>query len=422
MPVLRFFWILAAWCGGECVNKPEFETTAQAAVRLGVTKRAVQKWAAEGRIPGAVKHGNSWLIPQNAVVTKSGESGQYGILSSIPDVYQLDPFRISMPLLNSSYPIGKIREYINAISDEDDRNIALGEYFFFSGYADQAVEILEPYLNSPDPSLRFSSNLICSFANLSRGHIQLARFSMNQLHDQLQAVLHSEAPPHLHAIGIFTAHAASVLLHRPIPDIPRLDEYLYYLPGGLKLYACYILAHRAYLEGDYQKSLNIADLGIAFCPNVYPIASVYVHIIAAIALINLKRIEEAKRHIDSAWKIAKPDDILEPFGEHHGLLQGLIEIYFRDHDPEVFERMNKITYAFSAGWRKIHNPDTNHPVADNLTTTEFTVAMLYNRGWLKKEIAAHMGVSFHTVNAQIKTIFNKLGISNKDELGQYMLQ
>ena len=395
------------------MSNVEFETAKEAAERMGVTPRAVQKWAAAGRLPGAVRHGKSWMIPKNAVVTDGADS--------IPDVYQLSPFRVAMPLLNSAYPVGKAEEFIASLPDKDDRNIATGEYHFFSGRADEAVEVLEPYLDSHDPSLRFSANLVCAFANLSRGHIHLARFAMNNLHEQMQAGLHSDAPPQLHAIGIFTAHAASVLLHRPIPNIPRLDEYLRYLPGGLKLYACYILAHRAYIEGDYQKSLNIADLGLALCADLFPIASVYVHLVAAMALINLKRVEEAKRHIDSAWKIAKPDGILEPFGEHHGLLQGLIEIYFKENDPAELERIIRITYAFSAGWRKIHNPDTNHEVADNLTTTEFTVAMLYNRGWLKKEIAGHMDISYNTVDSHIKSIYNKLGISTRDELAQYML-
>ncbi len=402
-----------------------FETAGEAAERLGVTVRAIQKWAASGRIHGAIKHGKSWLIPKDAQVSEIAdepkEKEEEKEPNGIPGVYQLTPFRVAMPLLNGSYPVGKAKEFISALPDSDDRNIALGEYYFFSGQPDLSVEILESYLDSHDPALRFSANLVCSFANLSRGHIHLARFAMNNLQEQMQAGLRSDAPPQLHAIGIFTAHAASVLLHRPIPSIPRLDEYLCYLPGGLKLYACYILAHRAYLEGDYQKSINISDLGLALCPATFPIASVYVHIVAAMALINLKRVEEAKRHIDSAWKLAKPDGIIEPFGEHHGLLQGLIEIYFKENDPNELEGIIKITYAFSAGWRKIHNPDTKHEVADNLTTTEFTVAMLYNRGWLKKEIADHMDISYNTVNSHLRSVFNKLGINNKDELGQYML-
>lgn len=191
---------------------------------------------------------------------------------------------------------------------------------------------------------------------------------------------------------------------------------------GKKLYACYILAHKVYLEKDYHKCLTIAALGLALCLQTYPIAAVYAHIVAVMALVNLKRMDDAKKHMDTAWKLAQPDGIIEPFGEHHGLLQGLIEIYFKNDYPDEFEKIIRITYAFSSGWRRIHNPDTNHDVADNLSTTEFTIAMLYNRGWLKKEIAAHMGMKLNTVQTHIKSIFNKLGINDRDDLDKFMLQ
>lgn len=415
--------------GEEMKTEKEFESAQEAAQRLGVTIRAVQKWAASGRIRGAEKIGRTWFIPKGAQVLDSAQAQSteekaesQPESNGIPDVYQLNPFRIAMPLLNSTYPIGKCMEYINSMPDEDDRNIALGEYYFFSGRSEEAARVVEPYLDSHDPSLRFSASLICTFANLARGHIHLARFAMGNLYEQVKNGLKSYAPPQFHAICIFTATAASVLLHLPVPQIPPLENYLRYLPGGLKLYACYILAHKAYLENDYNRCLAIADMGIALCPENYPIAAVYIHIVAVMALMNMKRIEEAKARMDAAWKTAQPDDLIQPFGEHHGLLQGMIEVYFKKDYPKEFERIIAITYAFSAGWRKIHNPDTEHDVADNLTTTEFTVAMLYNRGWSAQEIAVHMEISEHTVRSYIKTIYIKLGISDRNGLSRFMLK
>ena len=99
----------------------------------------------------------------------------------------------------------------------------------------------------------------------------------------------------------------------------------------------------------------------------------------------------------------------------------MIERFFQKDDPEAFERIIAITYSFSAGWRKIHNPIAQHEVADNLTTTEFTIAMLYNRGWTAKEIAAYMNLSPRTITNTIQVIYQKLGISGKRELGRFML-
>lgn len=409
------------------MNKTEYETAQETAERLGVTVRAIQKWAAEGRIPGATRRGRVWMIPKGAEPlgkpqSKSETKSEQPQKNGIPDVYQLTPFRVAMPLLNSAYPIGKCMEYIEAMPDPDDRNIALAEYYFFSGRSDEAARVVAEYQDSHDPSLRFSANLIATFANLAGGHTHLTRFAMGNLLEQVKAGLRSDAPPQLHAIGIFTATTASVLLHLPVPPIPPLEDYMKYLPGGLKLYACYILAHKAYLEGDYSRSLAIADMGLAMCPDTFPIAFVYCHIFAAIALMNLKRTEEAMARLKKAWAIAEPDELLQPFAEHHGLLHGLVERYFKNDYPEEHKKIDRITYAFSAGWRKVHNPDTNHDVADNLTTTEFTVAMLYTRGWSYKEIAGHLQISERSVSTKVSDIFAKTGVNNRTDLKEFMLK
>ncbi len=401
--------------------KTKYETAQQAAVRMGVTPRAIQKWAAAGRLAGAVKHGKSWLIPVDAVVSETVEIKEHHT-DGTEEVYPIQSFRTSMPLLNSPYPVGKALEYIEAMADPDDRNIALGEYYFFSGQSEKAVNTVAEYQDSHDPALRFSANLIAIFANLAGGHTHLTRFAMNNLQEQVRMGFRSDAPPKIHAIGIFTATTASVLLHLPLPEIPPLEEYMRYLPGGLKLYACYILAHKAYLEGDYSRTLALADTAIAFSSEVFPIPFVYCHIIAAIALMNMKRPQDAMARLEKAWAIAAPDELLEPFGEHHGLMQGLIENFFKDKYPELHKRIDKITYAFSAGWRLVHNPDTNHEVADNLSTLEFTIAMLWTRDWSADEIAKHLGISERTVYNRINGIYSKLGISDKKALGQYMLK
>ena len=64
----------------------------------------------------------------------------------------------------------------------------------------------------------------------------------------------------------------------------------------------------------------------------------------------------AERHLLDAWELAHPDDLIEGFGEHHGLLGGMLEAVIKQKWPEDFKRIIAITYKFSSGWRKIHNP------------------------------------------------------------------
>ena len=105
----------------------------------------------------------------------------------------------------------------------------------------------------------------------------------------------------------------------------------------------------------------------------YPISELFLHLAASMACMSLKDIDAAKAHFGAAWGIARPDGLIELIGEHHGLLQGLIEACLKTQYPDDFARIIEITYRFSYGWRRIHNPDSGEDVADDLTTTEFTM-------------------------------------------------
>ncbi len=99
-----------------------------------------------------------------------------------------------------------------------------------------------------------------------------------------------------------------------------------------------------------------------------------------------------------------------------------MEAVIKKEWPGDFKRIIAITYQFSDGWRKIHNPATGSDVADNLTTTEFSVAMLAARGWTNQEIGRHMNISPNTVKHYISVILQKLHINHRQELKRYMLQ
>ena len=85
------------------------------------------------------------------------------------------------------------------------------------------------------------------------------------------------------------------------------------------------------------------------------------------------------------------DKLLEPFIEHHGLLQGVLEVWVKQREPYVYKKMMDGVIAFSRGWMKIHNPEMQKAVTDLLTPVEFSIAMLACRDWTNQEIAEHMG-------------------------------
>ena len=193
------------------------------------------------------------------------------------------------------------------------------------------------------------------------------------------------------------------------------------LPPGIRAFALYVQAHYLYLKQEYQRSVGLVEASLVMGAEAYPIAAIYLHLVAVMDYMSLREQEQAQKHLLAAWKLAQPDDLIEGLGEHHGLLGGMLEAVIKPNWPEDFKRIIDITYRFSAGWRRVHNSVTGHDVADNLTTTEFATAMLAARGWTNQEIADHFGISANTVKRHISIALKKLKIAHRRELKQYML-
>lgn len=405
----------------------DYITVRQAAQKWNISERLVQKYCSQGRIDGVRKFGKSWGIPDDAVKPEDPrksfeedigeEQTEENKTNSADDVIH----KGLMPLLNTAFEPGHCIEYIEKIQDKDVREIADAEYKYFSGQAEEAIRKVEAYLTSSNTELRLSACLIYAYANLTMGEIQRARYALTEL-KLLMSDENKEKNPYLRSAESFIASTAAVLLHLPLPEgLPPAQEFMHMLPPGLKVFALYVMAHYKYLQGEYEKSLGIVEATLTMQGKIYPIPTIYIHLVAVMDYMSLKDTERAEKHLLAAWELARPDDLIEGFGEHHGLLGGMLEAVIKKDWPEDFKRIIAITYKFSSGWRKIHNPDTGHDVADNLTTTEFAAAMLAARGWTNQEIGEHMNISPNTVKRYISTALQKLNINHRQDLKKYML-
>ncbi len=390
----------------------EYQLAQEAAERMGVSVRAIQKWAKEGKIPHAKKSGRDWLIPVNA--HKPG---------TVPGT-DIDGLKIvthiPLPLLNGHYAAGGAMEFINSINDPEMKQIALGEYYYYTGDTENSAKILYPLIDSQEPAWRISAALMCVFNELGNNFEGISRAESIVMHD-LHEGFHSNSSEELHALGYYILAIIKVQMHLPLSRIELFQQNIKHLPNGHKLFACYLLAYMAYLEKNFERALAIADTALACCRQNFPLATAYLHIIASIVLLEQKNIAKALERLDLAWGLLEPDNITMPFVEHYGLLQGLIEIYFKNKNPKIYNEILNRVKLYRIGWHRYYNLNSGKNVAENLSTTEFTVAMLYHRNWRIKEIAEHMDVSERTIKNYLQIIYAKLGINGKKELEKFLL-
>lgn len=409
-------------------NKTPSEIIAELCVEAGISKSELARRLeiTPSQIT-RILNGDTKTISSDILIKLTklfGVSADYllGITDKKEIIKEKHTTRVPMLLMSSAFPLGRCIEFIESIDDVPQKEMAYAEYYYFSGRHEKAVEYAEMYLNCEDIMLKLSANLIYTFANLSLDRIHSARFGLERLKEYLKEAMLEETDKKTRACCVFVATAAHTLLHIPVGDLPPLAEYLSEFTKGMQLWGAYVLAHKAYLAKDYQRSLGIVQTCLMTCSKVYPIAMIYLNLVVAMDLMNLKETDKAKVYFMKVWEISRPDNLIEGIGEHHGLLQGLIETCMKKDYPEDYARIINITYKFSAGWRRIHNPDTNEDVADNLTTTEFTIAMLANRGWTNKEISEYLEITPRTVKQHLTCVFNKLNIENRKQLKNFMLR
>lgn len=386
----------------------EFESAKQAAERLGVSVRAVQKWANEGRLSGAKKIGREWLIP--AGITEIGKAATGNTYA-----------HCLLPLLSGNFVPGNCPDFLSSIDDEHDKNIAAAEYFYYSGQWQKAIKISELYLDNSDLALALSANFVYVFANLSSGQLHLTQLGLENIGACVKKALAVKNNPQLQADAVLVANAVAVLLHKEADDLPSLESAMPRLSKGLKLFGAYVMAHKAYLNKEYSHALGIASICLAIKDDYFPVATLYIKLIKCVSLMSLKKVDEAKACFDEIGPALK-EGFYQPYAEHHGLLQGVIESKLKASSPEHYMKIIELTKEFSKGWRTVHNLITQNTVTLHLTTTEFAVAMLFNRNWSVKEIAAHMGISPRMVKHHLSVIYEKLDVSNREELGQFLLK
>ena len=392
----------------------------EAAEKWGVSERRINQYCSEGRIPGAERIGKAWVIPAGA--DKPGDprkQKKQSVSHKSPNLPELFPG--FMPLMNTAFEPGHCVETIEKMNAGPKKDIALAEYHYFSGQAEKAMQETEVYLTDSDGAIRLSACWIFAYSCLTMGRIDHARHALQEIQNTLADS--GKTAPSVRAIEAFVAFAAAVLLHLPLPEkMPPMETFLPLLPPGLRGFALYVLAHYLYLKEEYGQSAGIVEATLAMGADAYPISAIYLHLVAVMDYMSLKQPERAQTHLLAAWEIARPDDLIEGFGEHHGLLGAMLEAIIKPKWPEDFKRIIDITYRFSSGWRRVHNPITGHDVADDLTTTEFAIAMLAARNWTTQEIAKHLNISANTVKDHISEAMRKLRVENRKDLKKYMLQ
>ena len=117
--------------------------------------------------------------------------------------------------------------------------------------------------------------------------------------------------------------------------------------GGV---AVYVMAHQMYLNGEYWSAYGMCKAALLMTNDVYPISMIYIRCMMAMCRINRKDMQESQSEFMKGWNLAKMDNFIEPFIEHHGLLRGLRRVSGRMIRMDTGRLQMESFFSAEAGW------------------------------------------------------------------------
>lgn len=378
----------------------------EAAARWGVTPRYVQKLAADGRVPGAMKRGGAYRIPSDAQkpsdprrVKKDGGEPQaeYALI----------------PALHLHG--GDLAGAFDRCQSEDERALLDADLAYLRGDAEAARSLAAAlYRGTGEPQLKIGAGMILCLCALCLGDAS----AWKQTFAELAAL---RVPARLEQERAFALGALNVWLHGvSFPAWLETGAFTGLSPALFPL-ARWIYAFILYIKWREVDLLAVAEPFIAECRRERSdLCEAYLRLIAATAYFDHGRREQAAAHIRAAADLLLPLGLTAPFVEYRLILPGVMDACLQERYPAALRDIKRRTQPFTAHWAAVYEGVLGRPAPGGLSQREFEVCLLTQRGMTAGEIAVRIGVSKNTVKKYLRAAFDKLGAEGREQLGVYL--
>ena len=309
-------------------------------------------------------------------------------------------------------------EMIAALPDAEKNAIAKMAHFFLQARYEESAAEAKRCMNSQHPEVNTFALLAHILNHVALNNMEVVQKDFQDLRQRTQ---HPENK-HVAALNDIFRFALSVFFHPGEATAPISPESFSHCSEGSRLYALYAQSYALYLQQEYAQALGMAEAALMMDDNRHEVICIYLNVLASMAAMSLSYFDRADRFFLNALRIAKPMGYIQPFIGHHGPLQGLVEKHIRDREPELYKMISDKVMLFRHGWTEVHNPQSQDKVTNLLTPYEFALAMMAAKGKSNQEIADYLNISINTVKAYLSIVYQKVGISKRSELKNYLVK
>ena len=389
----------------------DYISTQEAAEKWGVSLRHVQRLLHENRIAGARKYGVSWMIPADSDKPDDPRKAPTAASRSQTDALsQTDDAEALFPLLRLRG--GDIAGAYARCKSDAERTLLDAELAFIRGDARMAYSLALPvYKSAKETRLKLAGGLTIGACAMRIGDAAAWKDAVSVLTElrvqkelKMERDLAVSAPrAWMHGRSGYPEWLVTGAFSALSPALFPLARWLYV-----------VLLYTKWQEIDM---LAVVEPMIAECHREQSdIAEIYLRLYAATAYHDHGRKAKACAHLDAAIALAKPYGCIEPFIETRQQMTRPMDECLKAHWPEALAPITRQTAPFGADWTKVYNAVWDTSMAERLAPREQEACGLFARGMLTNEIAKRMGISKASVRKYLATAYQKLGVTNKDEL------
>lgn len=393
----------------------EYITVLEASARWGVSLRQVQRLLADNRIPRARKYGRSWMIPDDAEKPADPRKGKKPPGQSLASELARVIRATSVPM-----PAHDPDAILKTLKEERFRRQYEAEIAYLRGDFARVMRCYDK--TEGDEAARLRASLVAVAGAISLGDYP----TYLKIEAYLKGLVSKSRDSHISAIVelVLASVAVSLAASNKVPGwlsaghfgaLPSLVESTYML----YLRAKYFMA----CTGEHEIALAVAQTALAFSAPERGITfpEIYLRVVCALACHCLGREDEARRWLLEAMGVAIPHGFTTPFAEHVSDFGGLVEQCLGEAYPDYRDTVIEQWKRTVPNWIVFHNRFTQDNISLVLSLREMHVAQMVARRIPYAKIAKHFNISVGRLKNIVLEIYEKLYISSRDELAQYVL-
>ena len=392
----------------------EYISTMEASEKWGVSIRQVQRLLSDNRIPLAKKYGRSWMIPDDAKKPidprKEKKLPEKSLFSELTHV--IEATSIPMPTHDPDAIFKIIKEEKLRLQYEGELAYLRGDFVHTMYCCDK---------NEGDESVRLRASLMGVAAAISLGDYPAYQKIEVYLKSCVDAGRGSDSSP-IAELALASV-AVSVVAPKMVPGWLKDGDFSAFPAQAKTPYMLYLRAKYFICIGKYEIALAVAQTALTFCEPERGITfpEIYLRVVCALACHCLGRDNEATAWLMEAMRIALPHGFITPFAEHVSDLGGLVEQCLEATFPDYCDAVIGQWKRTVKNWINFHNHFTKDNITLILTLREYHLAQQVARHIPYVKIAKQFNISVGRLKNIMLEIYEKLFISSRDELAQYVL-